>query len=280
MPHTGSRPQGIEAWIGLQFVPGIGNATIRKLVDEFGSAEEIWRLPQAIVKKIPWLREDSKNGLLKGPDLEKIHAATEIINRIGGWIAHYKDEDFPPLLSQTHSPPSILYGIGKKSILRKDRNIAIIGSRKASSYGLSVARNISSGLAKNKVVITSGLALGIDTSAHRAAVDAGGETIGVLGCGIDIDYPRRNYRLKNEIAQKGAVITEFPPGTKPEPQNFPIRNRIISGLAKGIVIVEAGKKSGSLITASCGLDQGREVMAVPGSIYSFNSQGTHGLVSC
>uniref|UniRef100_A0A7V3J8W6 DNA-protecting protein DprA n=1 Tax=candidate division CPR3 bacterium TaxID=2268181 RepID=A0A7V3J8W6_UNCC3 len=188
------------------------------------------------------------------------------------------DANYPFLLSKIFDPPSFLYYEGE---LPKEDEVlvAVVGSRACTPYGRQVAEEISYNLAKEGITIVSGLALGIDSVAHRAALTAKGKTIAVLGSGLDVIYPSSHMKLAKEIIENGgALISEFSPGTPPLPHHFPLRNRIISGISQGIIVVEAGFKSGALITARCALEQGREVFAVPGSIYSLNSQGSNSLI--
>ncbi len=192
-------------------------------------------------------------------------------------ILFIKDKEFPEKLKTISYPPLFLYVKG--NFLQDKNLIAIIGSRKPTSYGKEVAYKFSKKLAENNVGIVSGLARGIDSISHIGALDSGGYTIGVLGCGVDIVYPAENRELfKKIIKNGGAIISEFPFGTKPKKENFPMRNRIISGLCEGIVVIEAGRKSGTLITAKWALNQGREVFAIPGSVFSSQSEGTHYLI--
>ena len=187
------------------------------------------------------------------------------------------DKDYPTNLKYIYDPPSTLYVEGK--IIPEDNiAIAIVGSRRATHYGLQNAQKLAYELAAKGISIISGLARGVDSAAHRGALRAGGRTIAVLGSGLNVIYPRENKALAREIAQNGAVISEFPEDTPPFKENFPRRNRIISGLSLGVVVVEAAKRSGALITANCALEQGREVFALPGKIDSFTSQGTHNLI--
>ncbi|PMP97523.1 MAG: DNA-protecting protein DprA [Thermodesulfobacterium geofontis] len=192
-------------------------------------------------------------------------------------ILFIKDKEFPEKLKTISYPPLFLYVKG--NFLQDKNLIAIIGSRKPTSYGKEVAYKFSKKLAENNVGIVSGLARGIDSISHIGALDSGGYTIGVLGCGVDIVYPAENRELFKKIIKNGGVIiSEFPFGTKPKKENFPMRNRIISGLCEGIVVIEAGRKSGTLITAKWALNQGREVFAIPGSVFSSQSEGTHYLI--
>lgn len=269
--------EGLAAWIALRMVPGIGSVTLRRLVEQFGSAEAVWDAGSAELSETVQLTSKVRDGLVRRPDEQAVKRSIDILEKIGAWNLTFLDDDYPRLLNETPNPPALIIGIGDRACLNM-KSIAIVGSRGASAYGLKVARDLSSGLVRNGFTVVSGLALGIDTASHEAALDSGGTTIGVLGCGIDVSYPRQNAGLARRMAGQGAVITEFLPGTAPESKNFPIRNRIISGFSRGVVVVEASMKSGSLITASCALDQGREVMAVPGSIYSYKSGGTHWLI--
>lgn len=189
-----------------------------------------------------------------------------------------EDPRYPPLLKEIASPPSCLWGEGEPEVLSSDRCLAIVGARECTSYGEGVALEMARDLAGEGVVVVSGLAYGIDTAAHRGALQGGGKTIAVLGNGIDKTYPSRNRDLRKSIEANGAVISEFEPGTEAAPWTFPRRNRIISGLCQGVVVVEAGQKSGSLITAEFARQQGREVFAVPGAIHSPMSCGTHRLI--
>lgn len=267
----------ISAWMALQMVPGVGSVTIRRLVDHFGSPEAVLSAGASALNAVRWLSPRVKDAILVGPDRHALERGMETLTGINAWALTYLDAQYPKTLAQIPDPPAVLYGLGDPDRLR-GRSIAIVGSRKASPYGIRAARELSSALAERGVTVVSGMAPGIDTAAHEAVLQAGGVTIAVKGCGIDVPYPRHDRFFIERMASNGAIITEFPPGVTPEPRNFPIRNRIISGLCLGVVIIEASMKSGSLITASCALEQGREVMAVPGSIYSNGSVGSHWLI--
>lgn len=194
----------------------------------------------------------------------------------GAEIITFADPDYPRLLRHIHDPPPVLYVYGT---LQADFfPLAVVGSRNATPYGRRVTERLSGDLAELGFTVVSGMAAGIDTAAHRGTIAKGGRTVAVLGCGLDTIYPAQNKRLFHRIAERGAVITEFPFKTRPEPHHFPIRNRIISGMSLGTVIVEASQRSGSLITARLAAEQGREVFAVPGSVTSFKSMGTHYLI--
>jgi DNA processing protein len=187
------------------------------------------------------------------------------------------DDEYPPMLKEIVDPPLVLHVRGDRTLLLRI-GIAVVGSRRATPYGINAAAQLASQLAAAGLVIVSGLARGIDAAAHQAALDAHGPTVAVLGTGIDVVYPRGNARLFRRIESEGLIVSEFPPGTPPRPENFPIRNRVISGLSRGTVIVEATRRSGSLITARMAAEQGRDVFAVPGSIFSAGSEGTHRLI--
>jgi DNA processing protein len=264
-------------WIALQLLSGIGSVTLRRLIDHFGSAEAAMGARRDDLEAIRWLSPRIREVLQKGPDPGAVDRCVTTLEALGAWVLTYLDQAYPPLLREIPDPPPVLYGLGNPAHLC-GRSMAIVGSRNASSYGSMAAKKLSAALAREGFTVVSGLALGIDTAAHESALQAGGASVGVKGCGIDYPYPRQNRNLILRMAERGAVITEFPPGVLPEPKNFPIRNRIISGLSMGVIVVEAGLKSGSLISASCALEQGREVMAVPGNIFSPTSRGTHWLI--
>lgn len=267
----------IYYWLCLYLVPGLGNIACKNLIRRFGKPETVFsaRLPDLI--RIAGIREKVARNIVEkrfaiDPDdelkrVESYHAK----------IIPFADHRYPGLLREIHDPPFILYVRGQM-LPWPHTFLGIVGSRNATEYGRKAAHQIGSGLAKNGVGIVSGLALGIDSASHWGCIRGGGFTVGVLGTGVDVLYPPSNESLLERILETGAVISEFPMGTPPEPRNFPIRNRIISGMSRGIVVVEATKRSGSLITASLALEQGRDVFAVPGSIDSFKSRGTHFLI--
>ena len=190
----------------------------------------------------------------------------------------YKDEEYPDNLRNLYDPPPVIFYHGDKEMLKNESMLAVVGSRKADGYGLRVARDFSRSLSASKVAIVSGLAVGIDAQAHEGALEAGGVTIGVQGTGIDIAYPASNRTLIDKVRTSGCIVSEFLPGTPPLKQNFPRRNRIIAGLSKAVFVVQAGLRSGSLITARLALENGRDVFALPGDIYRENSRGTNWLL--
>jgi DNA processing protein len=259
--------------IALSLLPFLTPNRTRLLLDHFDPISSVLscssRLLEGILSVTPEQAAQVRNPLTK-ESLAQVAKLRESAVTLA-------DELYPPLLRHIADPPLTLFHRGDPSLLQRPA-LAIVGSRRASPYAINVAELLARQLAPTGLTIVSGLALGIDAAAHTAALDAGGTTIAVLGTGLDVIYPRANRRLTARIAQHGLIVTAFPPHTPPRPENFPIRNRIISGLSYGAVIVEATSRSGSLITARMAAEQGREVFAVPGSIFSAGSEGTHRLV--
>jgi len=264
-------------WVGFNLVTGIGPAKTRMLLSAFDSdLAAAWNADAGALQAAGLDRRALEN-LLETRTARDLDAEMERISVQGVSVLTWEDEEYPRLLRQIYDPPPVLYVKGQ--LLPEDEwAVAVVGTRVATTYGKEAATQIAEGLARNGVTIVSGLARGIDSTAHRAALEAGGRTIGVLGCGLDIIYPPENRRLAAQIIQQGALISEYPLSTPPEGGNFPPRNRIISGISLGVVIVEAGSHSGALITADYALDQGREVFAVPGNIFRRASQGTNTLI--
>lgn len=265
-------------WLALALTPGLGPATLKKLVERFGSARQILAASRKALEECPFLRKDTLGGLC---DQKASAAAAErelrLAEKAGTIILCWDDPLFPPLLKEISDPPPILHVLGSPQLLSAP-GIALVGARAASSYGLQVAGRLATELARQNLVIISGFALGIDTAAHRGALAAEGKTIAVMGCGLDIIYPSQNQKLHEQIIRHGAIISESPLGTQPEGFRFPARNRIISGLSLGVVVVEAAHRSGTLITAHQALEQGRDVFAIPGRIDSPKSEGCHRLI--
>jgi DNA processing protein len=265
-------------WLSLALTPGLGPATLIKLVQRFGSARQILAASRKTLEECTFLRKDSLAALCdQGTIAEAAGKELRLAEEAGITLLCWDDPLFPPLLKEISDPPPILYVLGSPQLLSAP-GIAIVGARAASSYGLQVAERMATELARNDLVITSGFALGIDTAAHRGALAASGKTIAVMGCGLDIIYPSQNKKLHGQIASHGAIISETPLGTPPEGFRFPARNRIISGLSLGVVVVEAAHRSGTLITAHQALEQGRDVFAIPGRIDSPKSEGCHRLI--
>jgi DNA processing protein len=220
--------------------------------------------------------ERARAVLRAGDDAEAERWAARI-EQTGLRLVTAFDPEYPPVLREIADPPFLLFALGRLERLRLPI-VAIVGSRDASRYGRDVAWRMAQELSAAGVAVASGFARGVDAAAHEAALDGPGGTIAVLGCGVDVDYPREHRRLKERLAEKHLLLSEYPPGTEPRPQNFPIRNRVIAGLSAGVVVVEASRRSGSLITARLAADSGRDVFAVPGSVFSETSVGAHALL--
>jgi DNA processing protein len=264
-------------WLALHLVPGLGNMAFKKLLDRFGSPTDVFRAKLADLSQVEGLRKRVVQGIVQRQFSQDPESVLRDLEKHGARTMIFSDAEYPDPLREIHDPPMVLY-IKGEAIPGKATFVAIVGSRNSTPYGVKTAENLAQGLARRGLGIVSGLARGIDSAAHWGCIEGRGFTIGVLGTGIDAVYPSSNKKLFDVMAEKGAVVTEFPLKTPPEPKNFPIRNRLISGLSRGVIVVEATMKSGSLITASVALEQGREVFAVPGSVHSFKSQGCHFLI--
>jgi len=263
-------------WIGLNLVKGIGPVRFRRLLDHFGDPQAAWQAPLADLAAAGLDRRsiESLEQVRRGGQLD---AALQAIEQTGTQVLTWDDEGYPRNLREIAQPPPVLYVRGSLNA-GDEWAVAMVGTRKASAYGKEAARELAAGLAANGVTVVSGLARGIDETAHRAALEAGGRTVAVLGSGVDVIYPGENRSLAKAITQAGAIVSDYPMGTAPESANFPPRNRIISGLSKGVIVVEAGEVSGALITTDFAAEQGREVFAVPGSIKSPMARGTNRLI--
>jgi DNA processing protein len=275
--NTDGRPTGRDAWLALSLIPEVGAATFYRLVQRFGSAEAALQANIGALEQIPGINRQVAQAIASSQWRDALERELRVIGTRGLGLTRLGDEGYPELLAAIHSPPPILYLRG--TIRPEDRvAIAIVGSRQASSYGCTIAEQISGALAERGVTIVSGMARGIDAAAHRGALRTAGRTIAVLGCGLGVTYPPEHTELADQIAAQGAVVSEFPIFTPPKPSHFPRRNRIISGLSRGVVVIEAGLDSGALITANYALEQGREVFAVPGQVTSRLSIGCHQLI--
>lgn len=264
-------------WLALKSVPGIGNLTYKRLIRKFGDPDSVFCAEFDELKLIKGIRKESVDFLLNRKiDFDPFKRELENAQKNNIKIVTFNCDDYPPLLREIPDPPPFLYVKGELGNLSS--KIAIVGSRNASSYGLKNSFNISKELSNLNFTIVSGMARGIDTEAHKGALSANGKTIAVLGSGLLNIYPKENLKLFFEISENGAVISEYNLFMEPVPRNFPVRNRIISGISKGTVVVEAALKSGSLITARIAAEQNREVFAVPGNIMSHKSNGTHSLI--
>ena len=263
-------------WVGFNIVRGIGPMKFRALLDHFGDLETAWHADAHELKEAG-LDQRALESLLTARANISLDREMEKVEHQGVRVLTWDDPAYPPRLLNIYNPPPVLYVKGE--ILNEDQwAVAVVGTRGATVYGKEAARQIAGDLARNRITIVSGLAVGIDADAHAAAVEAGGRTIAVLACGIDVDYPSHNLELRERIVGSGAVVTELAPGTPPTRDRFPQRNRILSGLALGTVVIEAPVKSGALITARLAAEEGREVFAVPGNITSPVSRGCHALL--
>ncbi len=270
----------IEYYLWLEDIKGCGSVMTAKLIKHFGSAQAVYETDDiSAFIEVEGLTYPIAFALITNKNLDKHLHQAEYLNEIGIKYITYSDDSYPNLLKEIHDPPCVLYYKGKNVLADCSPSIAIVGARKATPYGLTAAENIAAQLSRCGINIVSGLASGIDSAAHRGALSSGGCTLGVLGCGIDVIYPTSNKRLYHEIIEKGGMIlTEFPLGTEPQTGNFPRRNRIISGLAYGTLVVEAAENSGSLITAKYACEQGREVYSIPGNITNSQSSGCNLLI--
>ncbi len=265
----------IEAWLRLSLVPGLSTTAAHKLLTYFGSIEAVFTASKPSLGAVVTPR--MVDAISKGPEPTQLAEAIAWAQVEGNNLVTWDDSLYPQALLNTNDAPPVIYAKGRLELLNKP-SLAIIGSRNCSGQGASTARAFAREVAQSGLTVVSGLALGIDASAHEGALDGSASTIAVLGTGIDRVYPARNLDLAHRIAEKGVLISDYPLGTPPIPINFPRRNRIISGLAKGVLVIEASLGSGSLITAKLAAEQGREVFAVPGSIHSPFSKGCHKLI--
>jgi len=263
-------------WLALRLAPGLGNRLAMRLLNAIGSAPGIFH---ASATELEALRVPSHvvRALATGTIFDEAAREAEQARQLGAAILTIRDAAYPALLKEIFDPPLLLYALGNRALLGAP-SVGVVGTRRPTAYGKAMAERLASDLASHGLVIVSGLARGIDSAAHRGALQVNGKTIAVLGTGMDVPYPAENKKLFAEIAEKGLLLSEFPLGSFPAPQNFPIRNRIISGLSLGVVVVEAAQYSGSLITARLAMEQNREVFGVPGSITNKNSWGPHVLI--
>ena len=268
----------MKDWIALNMTPGVGPRVATKLLERFGSPNAVFHARRAELESLR-IKPETIESIIKREFDERASGELERVKAIGGDILILDDGSYPGLLREIADPPIVLYVRGDWQACFEQPCVGVIGSRLCSTYGTNAAEMIARDLASRGITVVSGLARGIDTSAHKGAIAGKGKTIAVLGTGIDGVYPKENARLTHEILDSGgALVTQFPLGTPPLKDNFPYRNRIISGLSHGVLLVEASERSGSLITARLAMEQNREVMAVPGNITSSNSYGTNYLI--
>ncbi|MFN2411984.1 MAG: DNA-processing protein DprA [Pyrinomonadaceae bacterium] len=270
----------MKEWIALNMTPGVGPRMATRLLEAFGSPDGVFHARRTQLESLR-VRPETIESIIKREFEEKAASELERVKALGGDILILDDGSYPNLLREIADPPITLYVRGNWQACFEQPMVGVIGSRMCSTYGENASEMVSRDLASRGITIVSGFARGIDTAAHRGAIRGQGKTIAVLGTGIDGVYPRDNAKLVREILDSGgALVSQFPLGTPPLKDNFPYRNRIISGLSLGVLIVEASERSGSLITARLAMEQNREVMAVPGNITSGNSYGTNYLIKC
>ncbi|HOO45944.1 MAG TPA: DNA-processing protein DprA [Deltaproteobacteria bacterium] len=269
MDHT-------KAWISLSLIDDIGPITARRLLEIFKTPENILGAPISRIKELGILNNAQIKSLTRGADSQEVEQVSRSLDRIGAKAVGMDDPSYPEALRHIDAPPVVLYVRGSISDLQP--SVAVVGTRSPSHYGKEMAYAMARDLSTSGISVVSGLARGIDTHAHRGALKGIAKTAAVLGSGIDIIYPPENTDLCEQIAEKGALISEFPPGTRPEAGNFPRRNRIISALSTAVVVIEAAAKSGALITARLAAEQGKMVMALPGAVTDIRSKGPHQLI--
>jgi DNA processing protein len=268
--------ENLSFWLGFSKVPGIGPARLRHLLDYYGHIKSAWQADPGELRAIGLDRRSVEN-LVRVRQTLDLEAELAKLEKLNVSVLTWESSDYSQLLKNIADPPICLYVRG--ALTPQDEwALAVVGTRRATTYGKESTHLLVSGLVKNNITIVSGLAYGIDTEAHQAALRAGGRTIAVLGCGVDIIYPAENRKLGQAIIEHGALVSEYPLGTKPEASNFPPRNRIISGLSLGVLFVEGSRQSGARITTDFALEQGREVLAVPGSILHQNGSGPNYLI--
>jgi DNA processing protein len=264
-----------EAWLRLALIPGVGDVAMRRLTEAFATPAAA--LAASRTQLAPFLTARQADALLDGPDAALLSDTLAWLAVPGHHLISWTDEDYPAQLREMADPPMLLYATGRRELLGQNC-LAIVGSRNATPQGSANAEAFAQALSEAGITIVSGLALGIDAAAHRGGLKGPGSSIAVVGTGLDRVYPARNKALAHDIAERGLLLSEFPLGTVSAPGHFPKRNRIISGLSHAVLVVEAALNSGSLITARLALEQGREVMAIPGSIHSPLSKGCHALI--
>lgn len=265
----------IASWVGLSLIPGLGDGSYRKLLRAFGEPKEIYAASYASLSGV--VGKDVVESIRRGVDPVQLAPLFAWLTNEHNHVVTLADTEYPQALLQIPDPPPLLYIKGRLDLLNQPA-IAVVGSRNATPQGQMNAESFSRNLSDSGMCIVSGMALGIDTAAHRGGLDGASSSIAVVGTGLDIVYPSRNHALAHELAQHGTLISEFPLGTTALAHNFPRRNRIICGLSLGCLVIEAAIRSGSLITARLAVEQGREVFAIPGSIHSPVSKGCHALI--
>lgn len=267
----------MKYWIWLASVEGLGPVKKFALLNKFETAKRIYNATEKEILKVDGMSDKIVQNMQKAKDAKLLEKYEKYILKNDIKIINISDDNYPAKLKNIYAPPIIIFAKGDISLLNS-KSIAIVGSREPSKYGIYVAEKFSKELSKEGITIVSGLARGIDTFAHVGALSSFGKTIAVLGSGIDVVYPKENAKYYREISEKGLIISEYIVGTAPESKNFPQRNRIISGLSDGVLVVEARKNSGTMITTDFALEQGKELYVIPGNITSNLSAGTNNLI--
>jgi DNA processing protein len=263
-------------WLALHLVPGLGTRKAGQLIGRFRTPEAVFRASSAELEGAG-LSGAVARSIASGCAFEEAVEQQAKLRESGTALVPFTDPAYPPRLKEIYDPPLVLFALGRLDLLQS-LMIGVVGTRRPSPYGVAATRRLAADLATAHMTVVSGMARGIDTAAHQAVLEAGGNTIAVFGCGVDMIYPAENRKLAAEISAKGLVLSEFPMGAPPYPQNFPVRNRIVSGMSAGVLVVEGAQYSGSAITARTAMDQGREVFAVPGNITSKMSWGPNLLI--
>ena len=271
------REQARLAWVALTLTPGMGPTRIWKAMNRLGAAEQLLEASLTELEGTG-MPAQSAQFVFEGKAKAAAEDELKLVAEAGGSILTPEDEAYPERLREIYDPPSTLWIRGDVSLLARP-GIAVVGTRQPSPYGAGMAELLSRDLANRRMVILSGMARGVDTAAHKGAIEAGGKTVAVWGTGIDVIYPKENKKLAEQIvATGGAIVSEYPLGTFPAPQNFPIRNRILSGMSVGVLVIEAAEYSGTRITARCAMEQNRDVYAVPGNVTNKNAWGPNTLI--
>jgi DNA processing protein len=281
--YLGPSLEDLPYWLAFAWLsgPGLSSRRITTLFEQFRSLKEAWQARDEEIRKLPWLNEMGAERLISGRKEVDPMALLEKIKKQNVSVLHFFHPDYPGLLRQIHDPPLVLFHRGKLDLANLGKTVGVVGTRRPTVYGQRQAKQMSQDLASHGVTVVSGMALGVDSIAHWGAINAGGRTVAVLGCGVDYCYPSTNRMLYKALTENEgqAVVSEFFPGVKPEKWHFPARNRIISGMSEALLVIEAGEQSGALITAQMAFEQNREVFAVPGRVDNLMSVGTNGLIA-
>jgi DNA processing protein len=266
----------LQYWVGFNILPGIGRVKFSQLEAHFGNLEKAWKAGPADLRQAG-LDANTIRAIENWRPKVDLDSEMERLNKSGVQALTFHDAKYPSRLKEIYDYPPLIYVKGEL-ISADDYCLSVVGTRRATLYGKQVAQEITADLARNNITVVSGLARGIDTIAHRAALEAGGRTLAIYACGLDTVYPAENASLAKSIIDQGALISEYPLGAKPRPDNFPRRNRIMSGMSLGVLVIEADEASGAIITAHMAIEQNREVFAIPGSILSPMSRGANRLI--